>query len=89
MAPPEVPSSTYKDMVKCVIIRDKKSTFKSLYPRYTMYFQDGCDQIALCAEKQGSNRTANYHIFDMSRGAPGAKLNKKAGNYLGKLRGNR
>ncbi|GMH55577.1 hypothetical protein TrRE_jg11200 [Triparma retinervis] len=54
-----------------------------------MYFQDGGDAIAMIAEKQGSNRTANYHIFDMTRGAPGAKLSKKSGNYMGKLRGTR
>jgi tubby-related protein 1 len=52
-----------------------------------MYFQDGGDTIAMIGEKQGSNRTANYHIFDMSRGAPGARLSKKSGNYMGKLRG--
>ena len=89
MAPPEIPGGTHRDMIKCVVIRDKKSAFKSMYPRYSMYFQDGDDQIAMVAEKQGNNRTANYHIFDMSRGAPGAKLSKKSGNYMGKLRGSR
>jgi hypothetical protein len=55
-----------------------------------MYFQDGeRDAIAMVAEKQAINRTANYHVFDMSRNIPGRspKLNKKAGNYMGKLRG--
>ena len=74
-------------MIHCVIIRDKKTTFKNMFPRYTMYFQGGEDQIAMVAEKQSRSRTANYHIFDMTRGAPGMKLSKKSGNYLGKLRG--
>jgi len=90
MAPKEeAPRTGSSDMVTCVIIRDKKTMAKSLYPRYTMYFQDGSDTIALVAEKQSTSRTAHYNIFDMTRGAPGGKLSKKAGNYLGKLRGSR
>ena len=30
MAPPENPGASQRDMIKCVIIRDKKSTFKSM-----------------------------------------------------------
>ena len=40
------------------------------------------------AQKQPDCRTPCYRFFDMTRGLPGAKLSKKAGNYLGKLRGN-
>ncbi|GMH85818.1 hypothetical protein TL16_g10351 [Triparma laevis f. inornata] len=90
MAPKEeAPRTGSGDMVTCVIIRDKKTMAKSLYPRYNMYFQDGNDTICLVAEKQSTSRTAHYNIFDMTRGAPGRKLSKKAGNYLGKLRGSR
>ncbi|GMI35563.1 hypothetical protein TeGR_g2148 [Tetraparma gracilis] len=88
-APPKLAASSSSNyhMVKCVVIRDKKSTLKSFFPRYTMYFQDGTDKIAMTAEKQTGSRTANYHIWDMTRGSPGMKLSKKSGNYMGKLRG--
>lgn len=32
------------------------------------------------------SRTSNYHIFDASRGGVDAKLSKKSGHYIGKLR---
>jgi len=43
---------------------------------------------ALVAQKQNDCRTPHYRFFDMTRGLPGSKLSKKAGNYIGKLRGN-
>ena len=75
------------DMIKCLVIRDKRSALKSLFPKYTMYFQDGGDRIAMTADKQTGSRTANYYIWDMTRGSPGMKLSKKSGNFMGKLRG--
>ncbi len=52
------------------------------------------DKTAMVAIKQGGNFTSNYHLFDTARvGGWSAKnntdavqLNKKAGNYIGKLR---
>ncbi len=52
------------------------------------------DKIAMVAIKQGGNRTSNYHIFDTGRlggwsvknSIDAVKLDKKAGNYIGKLR---
>jgi hypothetical protein len=52
------------------------------------------DKTAMVAIKQGGNRTSNYHIFDVGRvggwstrnSIDAVKLNKKAGNYIGKLR---
>ena len=83
----QVASRPTKEMIKCIVIRDQKSFPRSLFPRYTMYFQDGSDRIAMIAEKQAANRSANYHIFDMTQGAASGNLSKKSGNYMGKLRG--
>lgn len=53
------------------------------------------DKTAMVAIKQGGNRTSNYHIFDTGRvgtwsreesSCNEVKLDKKAGNYIGKLR---
>ena len=52
------------------------------------------DKIVMVAIKQGGNRTSNYHIFDTGRvggwsiknSMDAVKLDKKAGNYIGKLR---
>lgn len=52
------------------------------------------DKIAMVAIKQGGNRTSNYHIFDTARvggwsirnSIDAVRLDKKAGNYIGKLR---
>jgi hypothetical protein len=35
---------------------------------------------------QETSRTSNYHIFDAERGGMNAKLSKKSGHYIGKLR---
>lgn len=40
----------------------------------------------MIAVKVKSSRTSNYHIFDAVRGGINAKLSKKAGHYIGKLR---
>lgn len=40
----------------------------------------------MCAQKQRSNKTSNYHIFDMTMGVVGSKLSKKHRNYMGKVR---
>ena len=84
---PSQPTRGNDDMIKCVIIRDKRSRLKSLFPKYTMFLQDGDDKIAMTAEKQSGARGANYYIWDMTRGSPGMKLSKKSGNFMGKLRG--
>ena len=69
--------------VKCALIRSQQNT---LSPKYTLYVQDGEDRIALVAIKKRTS--TNYHIFDMSRGAPNQKnFTKKSGNYMGKLQG--
>ena len=55
------------------------------------------DKTAMVAIKQGGNRSSNYHLFDTGRvggwsrknGNDVVKLNKKAGNYIGKLRRDR
>lgn len=57
-----------------------------LHSHYHFFIKD---QLILMAEKQLQNRTSNYHIFDMTRAtALNAKLTKKSGNYVGKLRSN-
>lgn len=57
-----------------------------LHPQYQLFIKD---QLILMAGKQPKNRTSNYHIFDMTRTtALSAKLTKKSGNYIGKLRSN-
>jgi len=45
-------------------------------------------QLIMVAQKQRDCRTPHYRFYDMARMLPGAKLSKKAGNYVGKLRGN-
>ena len=66
-----------------MIIRCTENKFG---PKYTLYLQDGEDRIELVAMKKMTS--TNYHIYDMSRGAPiQKKLSKKSGNYLGKLKG--
>ncbi len=54
--------------------------------RYTLAFQvEGKETVALIAQKLSKSRTSNYHLFDAMR-AGDAKLTKKAGHYVGKLR---
>ncbi|CAM9625306.1 unnamed protein product, partial [Chrysoparadoxa australica] len=75
-----------KLMQQCVIIRERGGLHR-LYPCYKLYFQDK-DKLMMVGQKQGKNRTSNYHIFDMHRGMLGHKLSKKNGNYMGKVRAN-
>ena len=42
--------------------------------------------MSIIANKVKSSRTSNYHLFDALRGGMNAKLSKKAGHYIGKLR---
>ncbi|DAZ92476.1 TPA: hypothetical protein N0F65_012706 [Lagenidium giganteum] len=62
-----------------------RSGMTLLAPQY-QFFING--QLILMAEKQLKNRTANYHLFDMTRAIPSAKLSKKSGNYIGIVRAN-
>ena len=55
--------------------------------KYYLSFQAGdAETVSMIANKVKTSRTSNYHIFDALRGGTSAKLSKKAGHYLGKLR---
>ena len=56
-----------------------------LYPTYELVLES-CKKVLIVAKKLKMSMTANYHLFDMTRGTPGAMLTKKSANYLGKLR---
>lgn len=75
----------HTDLVQCVIVREKGTVQSKLYPTYRMFLEDK-NKLLLLARKMSYNRTANYHVFDMTRGVAGSKLSKKSGNYIGKLR---
>lgn len=79
------PRGLRSEHVQCTIIRDRTSMQGKLYPTYEMILEDPRKSLII-ARKMSLNRTSNYHLFDMTRGYVGAKLSKKAGNYLGKLR---
>jgi hypothetical protein len=72
-------------MVQCTIVRDRSSIHGKLYPTYELILEEPRKTLII-ARKMSLNRTSNYHLFDMTRGAASQKLSKKAGNYLGKLR---
>ncbi|CAM9513701.1 unnamed protein product, partial [Scytosiphon promiscuus] len=74
-------------LVQCVIVRDR-SGMNRLYPQYSFFFEGRGEQLMMVAQKCGKNRTSNYHVFDMKRGGFRSRLNKKNGNYLGKVRTN-
>ena len=66
--------------VQCAVSRVAKN-------RYHLSFQtDDAEQVSVIANKIKSSRTSNYHMFDALRGGMNAKLSKKAGHYIGKLR---
>jgi len=44
------------------------------------------ESVSIIANKIKSSRTTNFHIFDALRGGTNAKLSKKSGHYIGKLR---
>ena len=83
------PKST--SFVRCCIVRDTKGT-RRFCPRYIFSFQTGEQRgIAMIAIKQAGSTRSNYHIFDLTRGPEesiqlSSRLNKKSGNYIGKLR---
>lgn len=55
--------------------------------KYHLSFQaEDAETISIIAVKVKHSRTANYHIFDALRGGMHARLSKKAGHYIGKLR---
>jgi len=73
-------------MVQCLIVRDREDIGSKLYPSYSLYLEKK-NKLLLIAKKMSFNSTSNYHLFDMSRGSVNtSKMNKKSGNYLGKLR---
>ena len=47
---------------------------------------EDAEAVSIIANKVKSSRTSNYHLFDALRGGMNAKLSKKAGHYIGKLR---
>lgn len=54
---------------------------------YHLTFQvENADSVSAIAKKIKSSRTSTYHLFDALRGGANAKLTKKAGHYIGKLR---
>ncbi|CAK4076184.1 unnamed protein product [Aphanomyces euteiches] len=70
-------------LIEGSIVRCNNGTNR-LAPQYQFFIKN---KLVLLAQKQLNNRTSNYHIFDMSRGAfTGQRLTKKSGNYVGKLR---
>ena len=55
--------------------------------RYHISFQaEDAETVSIIANKIKSSRTTNFHLFDALRGGVDAKLSKKSGHYLGKLR---
>eukprot|EP00804_Cyclotella_cryptica_P028994 CCRYP_012412-RA/>CCRYP_012412-RA protein AED:0.04 eAED:-0.02 QI:0/0/0/1/1/1/2/0/335 len=66
--------------VQCLITRVGKNV-------YHFAFQiDGTEAVSMIGHKLKSSRTSNYHLFDALRGGMDAKLSKKSGHYIGKLR---
>ncbi|KAL7550819.1 hypothetical protein ACHAWF_014029 [Thalassiosira exigua] len=54
---------------------------------YTLSFQaEDAEIVSIIANKVKTSRTSNYHLYDALRGGANAKLSKKAGHYIGKLR---
>jgi len=81
------PIRGYKtDLFQGVVIRSRNGN-GLMRPSYSFFF-GGDEKPMMVAQKQGNNRTSNYHFFDMSRGVPSGNLSKKSGNYMGKLRSN-
>lgn len=54
---------------------------------YHLSFQvKDAESVSAIAKKIKSSRTSTYHLFDALRGGTNAKLTKKSGHYIGKLR---
>jgi tubby-related protein 1 len=79
------PQGVRTRMVQCTIVRERNSIHGKLYPTYELFLEEPKKSLII-ARKMSLNRTSNYHLFDMTRGAASQNLSKKAGNYLGKLR---
>jgi hypothetical protein len=47
---------------------------------------ENAESVSAIAKIVKSSRTSTYHLFDALRGGANAKLTKKAGHYIGKLR---
>jgi hypothetical protein len=85
-APLEVPLAG--TVGRCTVKRIRASKLKRIQTQYRRYELrcEGSDVLLMTAVKQING---SIEIFDETRGRNGAKLNKKNGNYLGKLKGNR
>lgn len=71
------------ELVRCALVRDRTG-LNLLSPTYRLYLQPA-NQLLLVATKVSTSRSTTFHLFDMSRGALGTSLSKKAGNYIGKI----
>lgn len=72
--------SSHFPKVHCCVTRCGKN-------RYHLSIQtQDAESVSIIANKVKSSRTSNYHLFDALRGGTNAKLSKKAGHYIGKLR---
>lgn len=72
--------SSHFPKVHCCVTRCGKNRY-----HLTIQTQDA-ESVSIIANKVKSSRTSNYHLFDALRGGTNAKLSKKAGHYIGKLR---
>jgi hypothetical protein len=88
------PNGGRTDHVQCLIVREKTNSFlpfagksKKSSTCYQLILEE-TKKVLIVARKMKMNRTSNYHMFDMTRGVATSSLNlnKKSGNYLGKLR---
>lgn len=83
------PGGVDAPMVECLIVRDR-SGMKRMNPEYYLYVQNGrkrgSEKLLLVARKQIHQKSVSYHIFNVARGHLGGRLNKKGGNYVGKLK---
>jgi hypothetical protein len=63
------------NLFQCVIVRNRNGN--GLFCSSYSFFFQGEEKPLMVAQKQGGNRTSNYHFFDMGRGALNSKLSKK------------
>jgi len=75
-------------MVQCLIVR--RRVVLQRITEYQLYLQGdrkkGHEKLILVARKQAQKQGCSYHIYNVSRGHLGGRLNKKGGNYVGKLK---
>ena len=83
--PLDIPSDQHYNpstgFVQCVVTR----VGKNLY-HFSHQVSGSTETVSIIGTKLKSSRTSNYHLFDALRGGMSAKLNKKSGHYIGKLR---